>query len=111
MAESIVTDELWDEFHRLVNMTSADLRDWLAVEHAGEQTDGFPDQAGDPVSRTVLEVLSKRRTDLTEDDAQTMQDVVDRIRAERGEEPEPTAGDDQWRRRLMALGHDPLKSV
>lgn len=110
MAES-VDDELWDEFHELVNMTSAELRTWLATDAAGELTEGLPDQAGDPTSQTVLDVLGKRRTDLTEDDVQTMRDVVAIIRSQRGEEPEPTAGDAPWRHRLMSIGHDPLKEV
>ncbi len=54
-----VDDTLWDEFHSLVNMTSRELRDWLATD------DGT----------------------------------------------EPTAGQAAWRRRLMRMGHDPLKPV
>lgn len=111
MAESVVDDELWEEFHRLVNMTSAELRDWLATEKSGETAEVYPDQAGTPASRTVLNVLGKRRTDLTEDDAKTMRNVVAEIRTARGAEPEPTAGDAAWRRRLMTLGHDPLKPL
>ena len=57
----------------------------------------------------MLEVLGKRRTDLTDDDIVVMRDVVEQIRAARGEEPEPTAGSEAWRHRLMSLGHDPLK--
>ena len=34
MAGSNVDDELWNEFHRVVNMTSRELRDWLAVQGA-----------------------------------------------------------------------------
>lgn len=111
MAESIVDDDLWNEFHELVNMTSAELRDWLATEASGETTEAYPDQAGAPASRTVLEVLGKRRTDLTEQDAGVMRDVVASIRAERGDEPEPVAGDTAWRHRLMSIGHDPLKPL
>jgi Protein of unknown function (DUF3140) len=111
MAESVVDDELWNEFHLLVNMTSAELRDWLATEESGESAEVYPDQAGTPTSRTVLDVLGKRRTDLTEDDARTMRNVVAEIRTARGAEPEPTAGDDSWRRRLMSLGHDPLRPL
>lgn len=40
-----------------------------------------------------------------------MTKVVETVRRERGEDPEPTAGDDHWRRRLMDIGHDPLKPV
>lgn len=109
MAESVVDDDLWNGFHDLVNMTSAELRAWLTTEASNEATEEYPDQAGTPRSRTVLEVLGKRRTDLTEDDAQTMREVVEIIRSQRGEEPEPTAGDAGWRHRLMSIGHDPLK--
>jgi hypothetical protein len=38
-----------------------------------------------------------------------MEEVVATVRAERGDEPEPTSGDADWRHHLMSLGHDPLK--
>ncbi|MPV36141.1 DUF3140 domain-containing protein [Georgenia subflava] len=109
MADTVIDDELWDEFHALVNMNSQELRDWLATADAGEQSEAYTDQTGSERSRTVLEVLGKRRTDLSESDVATMRSVVDEIRAARGDEPEPTAGDTAWRHRLMSLGHDPLK--
>lgn len=34
MAET-VDDELWDEFHRVVNMTSRELEDWRRTRDAG----------------------------------------------------------------------------
>lgn len=109
MAESVVDDELWNEFHELVNMTSVELGEWLATEASGETAEDFPDRDEAPDARTVLGVLGKRRTDLTGDDAQTMRDVVAIIRNQRGQDPEPTAGDAGWRHGLMSLGHDPLK--
>lgn len=109
MAETNIDDALWDQFHALVNMSSQELRDWLATAVAGEQTEALPDQAGNERSRKVLEVLGKRRTDLTDDDVVVMRDVVEAIRQARGDQREPTAGDDAWRHRLMSLGHDPLK--
>ncbi|MFH5823819.1 DUF3140 domain-containing protein [Georgenia sp. AZ-5] len=109
MAETNIDDALWDEFHALANMSSQELRDWLATADAGEQTEAPPDQAGNERSRKVLEVLGKRRADLTDDDVVVMRDVVEAIRQARGDQPEPTAGDDAWRHRLMSLGHDPLK--
>lgn len=111
MAESIVDDDLWNEFHELVNMSSAELRQWLATEDAGEQSEGYPDQAGSPTGQAVADILGKRRTDLTEDDVETMDRVVQVIRSMRGDEPEPTAGDADWRHQLMSIGHDPLKEV
>jgi hypothetical protein len=106
-----ISDELWDEFHTVVNMTSRELEDWLRTDASGEDDEALPDQAGPPLGQRVLAVLGKRRVDLTDDDVQVMQRVVDRVRGQRGEELEPTAGDDRWRRRLMRIGHDPLKPV
>ena len=111
MAEAQVSEELWEEFHRLVNMTSRELADWLRVEAAGEDTEELPDQAGRSLGRRVLHILGKRQVDLTDDDVAAMGKVVEIVRRERGEEPEPTAGDDHWRHKLMDLGHDPLKPV
>jgi hypothetical protein len=111
MADDIIDDALWDEFHTVVNMTSRELREWLATAGAGPAGEALPDQAGSDRSRAVLEVLGKRRTDLTADDVAVMASVVETVRAERGDEAEPTAGSTEWRHRLMSLGHDPLKAV
>ena len=111
MAQDKVSDELWNEFHVLVNMTSRELNDWLRTEAAGETAEALPDQAGRSLGQRVAAILAKRRSDLTDDDIQAMTKVVDTVRRERGEDPEPTAGDDHWRRRLMDIGHDPLKPV
>ena len=109
MAETIVDDLLWENFHRVVNMTSRELRDWLIVEGAGEETETVPDQAGSPLGHRVLAILGKRRADCTPDDVEVMDQVVELVVAERGEELDSAVGDDEWRRRLMDIGHDALK--
>ncbi len=109
MAESSVDEDLWQEFHRVVNMTSRELRDWLATRDAHEDSEEYPDQAGTPTGRHVLDILGKRRTDLSADDSRVMRKVVDQVLAERRADLEPTAGETHWRHRLMSIGHDPLK--
>jgi hypothetical protein len=109
VAESIVDDDLWDDFHRVVNMTSRELRDWLAVQGADEETEQLPDQAGSHLGHRVLAILGKRRADVTSDDVEVMERVVARVRSQRREDLEPTAGEAAWRRHLMNVGHDPLK--
>lgn len=104
-------DELWNEFHAVVNMTARELDDWLKTRFAGEHTEELPDQAGTANGRRVLEILGKRRVDLTEDDIRVMRKVIDTITSERGVDMEPTAGQPNWRHRLMSLGHDPLKPL
>jgi hypothetical protein len=109
MAETIVDDTTWENFHRVVNMTSRELQDWLAVEGAGEETEALPDQAGPHLGHRVREILGKRKADLTEDDVAVMRRVVDKVVGKRGEELDGVVDDDRERRRLMDLGHDPLK--
>lgn len=106
-----VATELWDEFHRVVNMTSRELRDWLRTRSAHEDTEELPDHSGTRTGQHVLEILRKRRGDLTDDDEQVMRKVVEKIHAERRDDLEPTAGQENWRHRLMSLGHDPLKGA
>lgn len=110
MARHVEIDPaLWEEFHRVVNMSSRELADWLRTRSAGEHAEKLPDQAGTVTGGRVLHILGKRRVDLTEDDEKTMRRVVDRIHAQRGADLEPTAGQQNWRQRLMSIGHDPLK--
>jgi len=109
MAESHVTDELWEEFHAVVNMTSRELTDWMLTESSGERV---AEAGGTPeleVAEQVVAILGKRRTDVTPDDVDTMRHVVEQVRTIRGDEPEPQAYDDDVRRLLMSFGHDPLK--
>ena len=104
-----VDDELWQEFHTVVNMTSRELEDWLRTRSADEDDEALPDEAGKPTGQHVVHILGKRRGDLTDDDVRVMRRVVDRVRAQRRDDLEPTAGDAGWRHKLMSLGHDPLK--
>ncbi len=106
-----VEPALWEEFHRVVNMSSRELLEWLRTRSAAEGTEELPDQAGTETGRRVLHILRKRQVDLDAEDVAVMRRVVDRIHAERSDELEPTAGEDNWRRRLMTLGHDPLKQT
>ncbi|GAA1933271.1 DUF3140 domain-containing protein [Streptomyces sodiiphilus] len=102
-------ERLWDEFHRIVNMTSHELGAWLRISSAGERTEALPDRSGSEQGRHVLAVLQKRRVDLTDDDIRLMEEVVGTVRTELEEGPDG-APEADWRHRLMSLGHDPLRS-
>ena len=112
MAVEHVDDDLWSEFHRVVNMTSQELREWLMTRSAGEDGAVEPGtHVGTPTGEEVLGILGKRRTDLTADDERVMRSVVRRVTEQRRDDMEPTAGEAHWRYRLMSMGHDPLKPV
>lgn len=103
MATADVSDDLWQEFQRAVNMTPAELEAWLRAEGARNS------QVATEATHRILELLSKPRTDLTPEDVAVMESVVGRIRLEHRDDLRPAAGDEAWRNRLMALGHDPDK--
>jgi hypothetical protein len=112
MADSVELGPLWDDFHRVVNMSSAELAAWLKVRDAGEEAEPLPERAGSETGQHVLAILQKRRTDLTEDDVRVMRQVVDTVGelVDVANEPGPESARDSGRRhRLMTLGHDPLK--
>ncbi|MFI6208285.1 DUF3140 domain-containing protein [Streptomyces sp. NPDC051041] len=114
MTDALELDALWEDFHRVVNMTSAELAAWLRMRDADEETEPLPENAGTPTGQHVLSILQKRRTDLTEDDIRVMRKVVDTVTAQTDPEGEPAAEgtpeDTRRRHRLMTLGHDPLKA-
>jgi hypothetical protein len=112
MSERLPADVelLWDEFHQTVNMTSEELRTWLLTDASGE--DAFsadPDMGLPELGRRVVELLRKRKVDLTEDDVAVMQQVSDYVADRTANPPASGERDEQWRRSLMTVGHDPLK--
>ncbi|GAA2283321.1 hypothetical protein GCM10010145_64640 [Streptomyces ruber] len=113
MADALELDALWNDFHRVVNMPSPELADWLRVHDAGEDVEPLPDRAGGEIGRQVLAILQKRRMDLTDHDVDVMRHVVDEIlsQVDLADEPENEDGHDTLRRHhLMSLGHDPLRA-
>lgn len=132
MADAFELDALWEEFHRVVNMTSQELAAWLQVREAAEPAHAPESGEAPPGARTpgalpevrppdrepdaavagqqVLEILQKRRIDLTDEDAEVMYLVVDTVDAEADAAHGPDPESARRRRRLMALGHDPLRS-
>lgn len=102
---------VWDSFHQVVNMTSEELRAWLLTEASGE--DAFadrPDLGLPELGEKVVGLLRKRKVDLTPEDTEVMRQVADFV-AEQEESPPPDGpADDEWRRSLMTVGHDPLRA-
>jgi hypothetical protein len=109
MTDPLELDTLWEDFHRVVNMTSQELAAWVRVSDADENSEPLPEHAGTPMGQHVLAILQKRRTDLTDDDISVMYEVVDTVTAETDLENEPVAENTRRRQRLMTIGHDPLR--
>ncbi len=98
-------DIAWDSFHQVINMTSEELRAWLLTEAAGEA----PGRGRPELGEQVVELLRKRKVELTERDADVMEQVVDFVLTQEADGPAGQEGDDEWRRSLMTVGHDPAR--
>ncbi|WP_435612959.1 DUF3140 domain-containing protein [Streptomyces sp. bgisy159] len=109
MVDALEAETLWEDFHRVVNMTSPELAAWLRVRDAQEEVEPLPEEAGSATGRHVLAILQKRRTDLTDDDLRVMRKVVETVEEQTDVADEPAAEDTRLRHRLMTVGHDPLK--
>lgn len=106
----MIDNALWDEFHRVVNMTSRELSEWLRTESATPNGEEVPDRAGTETGQQVLHILRKRKADVTADDVEVIQHVIDQVYSQRRDDLEPVQGDSAWRRALMDIGHDPLRA-
>lgn len=111
MAEQrLDVEDLWRDFHGVVNMTAPELRDWLGssvVPHPGDRPDAVP-----PLGAAVAEILAKRKTDLTRDDTTAMRKVIGVFEEEtQGRSPQEVADNERARHRLMNVGHDPVKRL
>lgn len=101
----------WEEFHGTVNMTAQELRTWLLTDASGEVAfTAEPDLDLSALGEHVVRILGKRKVDLTDDDVETMGRVIDYVAERRDSPPPGGARDEGWRRSLMTVGHDPLKS-
>lgn len=109
------TERLWQDFHKLVNMTSAELRDWLAASEDifSQMAPGVPREEPDgdlpSLGWEVVSILGKRRTDLTDQDMGVMRRVVEIINERLDNPPSDGVNNDEWRRDLMLLGCDALR--
>ncbi|MDW5325929.1 DUF3140 domain-containing protein [Plantactinospora sp. KLBMP9567] len=102
-------EQLWQDFHSRVNVTSEQLRNWLLTQGSGEQAFGADPDLGLPEpGRQILAVLGKRKVDLTDGDIQLMRETVAEIQDLIDTRPPAGATDEEWRRALLDLGHDPL---
>lgn len=101
---------VWEDFHTMVNMTSPELRDWLLNTPEGVDTYApEPDMDVHALGLQVLQVLEKRRTDVTGSDVRLMREVTDLIRSRLANAPEADIADQPWRDTLLTLGHDPAR--
>ncbi len=110
--QGIDREQVWKEFGEVVNMTASALNDWLGTEES-RQADRMEESRGKATGhdacRGIVQVLHKKKTNLTDDDYALMQKVVGYVHhhlAQGG--PEQGKEHSAWRHSLMNRGHDPM---
>ncbi|MEU7526312.1 DUF3140 domain-containing protein [Saccharothrix sp. NPDC042600] len=99
-----------DEFSEAVNLTAAELEDWLGTDEsrAVGQKDGGGESTGHASGRRIVRLLRTKNDDLSEDDYAHMRKVVGYVHRHLAQRPKDVE-DSAWRYSLMNWGHDPLK--
>lgn len=99
------------EFDEAVNMSAAELRDWLNTEDSlkvGFKREGGSESVGHASGRRIITLLGKKKDELTADDYAHMRKVVGYVRRHGAQRPE-NIYTSRWRYSLMNWGHDPLR--
>ena len=101
------------DFDDAVNMTAAEIEDWLRT--AESRAVGFKgadgrarESVGHASGRRIAAILRKDKAELTDDDFAHMRKVVGYVRRHSAQEPANKVSS-RWRYSLMNWGHDPLK--
>ena len=103
-----------DEFHRLVNLSAAELAAWLETPESrrvGLVRRGESESVGRQSARRILRILSLPQAELDEADYAHMKKVIGYCRRHLAQRPWGDVSRTRWRWSLMNWGHDPLKSV
>ena len=106
-------DSVRKEFAEAVNMTAAELQEWLETEESqsvGQKQDGAGESTGHAEGRRIVELLHMQRTDLSDDDYAHMRKVHGYVARHLAQQPaKEDVEHSRWRYSLMNWGHDPLK--
>lgn len=111
----------YDEYNKLVNMFPSELKKWLDTENSqsvgikrGTMSDKKTSKSGGESTghesgRHILELSSKKKSDLNNDDYKEMRRISGYIKRHLAQKPSSDIKDSRWRYSLMNWGHDPLK--
>jgi len=105
-------DDVWGDWQDAVNMTPKELEEWLETDESTSvgQKDGDAEATGHKSGRRIVDILTTKKGDLSDDDVQHMRKVVGYVHRHLKQRPSGDVEDTRWRYSLMNWGHDPLKS-
>jgi len=105
----------WAEFRRCVNLSPAEMEEWLATEESNSVGDtktrggSGGESTGHKSGRRIVEIQRKKKAALSDDDYQHMRKVIGYVHRHLAQRPMRDIIFSRWRYSLMNWGHDPLK--
>jgi hypothetical protein len=102
-------DDVWDDWQDAVNMTRKEIDDWLDTDESTSVGQGEGESTGHKSGRRIVQILEKKKGDLTDSDVEHMRKVVGYVHRHLKQRPSGDVEDTKWRYSLMNWGHDPLK--
>ncbi|BCJ61272.1 DUF3140 domain-containing protein [Micromonospora endophytica] len=107
-------DQTYREFTEAVNMKPGELSTWLETEeskHVGwRKGSKGGESVGHQSGRRIIDLLRRKRDQLTEADYKHMRKVVGYVRRHMAQRPSGDVRATRWRYSLMNWGHDPVKA-
>ena len=108
------TAHAYEAFKAAVNMTAAQLERWLQTEESRsvgyKGDDGSAQESvGHRSGERIVEILHKKKADLTDDDHAHMRKVVGYVHRHLAQRPEGDVAHTNWAYSLKNWGHDPTK--
>ena len=106
-------DKLLRDFKLAVNMSAAELEDWLQTQESrkvGWKGDNgeMRESVGHASGRRIVILLRKKEGEFTSADYEHMRKVIGFVRRHSAQRPE-NIYTSRWRYSLMNWGHDPIK--
>jgi hypothetical protein len=107
MAE-IDNDETYQSFKELVNMTASQLEKWLDTEESKTtgQDSGDGEAIGHKSGKMIVDILRKKKAELTEADYHQMHRVISYISRHKAQKPDGDVSETRWNYSLKNWGYD-----
>lgn len=104
-------ERIYNELHRTVNMTPAELRAWLLTDLAPLTVANYPDAPSMEKSKKLLSIMGKDMTELSNADCQFVQVILHRINYLKRVKSKELHRKLDWENTLRNMGYDIRKEA
>jgi hypothetical protein len=100
--------EVYTDFKHLVNMSASTLEKWLKTDESKEVgwDSGDGESVGHKSGEKIVDILHKKKDELTDADYKHMQKVVGYIKRHSAQQPSGDLSETHWNYSLKNWGHD-----